>query len=159
MKKFFLSMAVIAIFAIGFTASDDTSTSENKQEAQKEVQEQQPAQKPDFLGTYAIRDNAGLTYHFTFNEDGTVKIVINPDIENGSHTTFTGKWQDCRKEKFGLQVCYDDTDRIPAIQFPYGIHSGALDKCAYFCDGYYYPDFSTCDGKKTGWRVEYTKIN
>lgn len=157
MKKYFMTMAVMAIFAIGFAASDDTSTSENKNEAQKEVQEKQPTQKPDFLGTYAVRDKAGLTYHFTFNEDRTVKIVLSPDIPNGSHTTLTGRWKETGKH--GLQLCYDDVDRIPAVEFPNGIHrGGAMDACAYFCDGYYYPDFFTCDDKIAGWRVEYTKI-
>ena len=159
MKKYYLTLLVMAIFAIGFAASDEDSSSSFSTQSENQVTEQKPVQKPDFLGTYEVRDKAGLTYHFTFNENGTVTIVINPDIATSEHTTLTGKWQDCRKENYGLQVCYDDTDRLPGIYFPNGIHRGAFDNCAYFCGGYYYPDWSTCDGKKTGWRLEYSKIN
>lgn len=157
MKKHYLTLLVMVIFAVGFAASDEDSSSSSSTQSQKQVTEQKPAQKPDFLGTYEVRDKAGLTYHFTFNEDRTVTIVINPDIATSEHTTLTGRWDTTRD--YGLQLCYDDTDRLPGIYFPNGIHRGALDKCAYFCKGYYYPDFTTCDGKKSGWRVEYTKIN
>lgn len=152
MKKYLFTYLVMAIFAIGFAASDETS-SPSSTENEEKVQEQKPAPKPDFLGTYVVKDKAGLTYKYIFKENGTVDIIIN------SALTVTGKWKDCRKENCGLQICFDDIDKIPAIQFPYGIHSEAMDKCAYFCEGYYYPDFFTCDDRKEGWRVEYTKID
>lgn len=162
MKKYYLTLAVMAIFAIGFSASDDESSESSSEETSKEqVEEQQPAPapKPDFLGTYEVRDKAGLMYHFILKEGGTVDIIINPHIEHGEHLTLTGKWKDCRKQNCGLQICYDDSERIPALCFPNGRHNSSMDKCAYLCEGYYYPDFFTCDDRKGGWRVEYTKIN
>lgn len=154
MRKYLLTMAVIVVFAIGFAASDDSSSSSST--SSEEVQK--PAQKPDFLGTYEIKDNAGIVYHFVLNEDGTVKIIFNPDIEHGRHYTLTGKWKDCRKYHSGVQIEYDDIDRIPAIRFPNGIHADWSDKCAYLRDGFYYPDFFTCDKKNADWRLKYTKI-
>lgn len=77
MRKYYLSIAVLALFAIGFSASDEeSSSSENKtEETEQQVQEtkQQPKKNPleNFVGTYNLYDDNGNTGEtITVSDDG-----------------------------------------------------------------------------------------
>ncbi len=54
MRKYFMTMAVIAVFAIGFTASDDTSSSTTSETTKVQEPEKNPNEK--FVGTYVLYD-------------------------------------------------------------------------------------------------------
>lgn len=56
MKKCYLTMIVMALFAIGFTASDDSK------EAEK------------LVGNYVVKDSKGTTWYFSFTEKNKVTI-------------------------------------------------------------------------------------
>lgn len=76
MKKYLLSLSVVALFAIGFTASDETETpsSVENSEASSETQpEKQPEKNPleNFIGKYTLYDNDGnKAYPYVVAEDG-----------------------------------------------------------------------------------------
>ena len=153
MKKYYLTLLVIAIFAVGFISSDEDSSSSSSTENQEQVQGQQPP-KPDFLGTYAVRDKAGIVYHFVFKEDGTVDVFGNADNPKIRKLMTTGKWGDERNTKYGLQICYNKR-QIPNLVYPYG---EKVDLCAYICEGYYYPGWAECDDRDEAYRLEAIKI-
>ena len=64
MKKYFYSMVVMAIFAIGFAASGDEGGSDER------------------CGTYKIVDKSGSVFHLTLKEDesGTMTTESNEEI-------------------------------------------------------------------------------
>ena len=155
MKKYFWTMAVIAVFAIGFAASDDESSSSSSTDSEKK---EKVEEKPSFLGTYEVKDKAGILYHFIIKENEKVEIIVNPDIVNGSHTTFTGKWYDERSVGGEVQICYDDIERMPGITYPNGIDTDLGANCPQICKGYLYSSWMNLDKKKSGWRLEAKKI-
>ncbi len=63
--KYLYSLAVIALFAFGFSASDDDTV------------------PPEFLGTYTGSDYHGTSWKFTFNEDKTMTAEGNGNIYYG----------------------------------------------------------------------------
>lgn len=154
MRKYYFTLIVMAVFAFGFTASDDSSsTSSSYQEQPKEKQ------KPPFLGTYELKDRAGILYHFILKEDESVEIIVNPDIEYGKHNKFWGKWWDRRHYGNNIQIQYGDVERMPGITFPNGIPSGVGTSCPQICDGYFYSDYFSFEKKREGWRLPIKKIN
>lgn len=77
MRKIFLTMAVMALFAIGFAASDDTdSLTSNETTKVQKVQEEQEVQKPKknpkekFAGTYVVYDDMHSGNEVFVTEDG-----------------------------------------------------------------------------------------
>lgn len=113
MKKYFLTMATVALFAIGFAASDEEESSssesstpqtEQKQETeaerqareQKEKEESNPTAK--FVGTYQVYDDDGGKQfsHFKVTEDGRfcksiIKITLDEGRKNTSEYDVLGK--------------------------------------------------------------------
>ena len=152
MRKYYLTLIVIAVFAFGFAASDDSSsTSSSYQE--------QPKQKPPFLGTYELKDRAGILYHFILKEDESVEIIVNPDIDHGSkNNKFWGKWWDERSAGGEVQIQYGDIERMPGITFPNGIPTGVLSNCPQICNGYFYSDWEQLKKRREGWRLPIKKI-
>ena len=85
MKKYFCSMFVLAFFAIGFTASDETETTKDSVQEKEEVteketkEESQPKEDPDvqhFVGDYIYsyyigNTNAKLYFKISLKSDGT----------------------------------------------------------------------------------------
>ena len=61
MKKYFLTMVVMAIFAIGFAASDDSSSSSDPQEQESPADKQQEVKEKAY--------NAGYEDGFTFGPE------------------------------------------------------------------------------------------
>ena len=60
MKKYLFTMAVMAVFAIGFTASDEEQNSSNSSSSnQTEKEESNPYER--FVGTYTLYDDYGGT--------------------------------------------------------------------------------------------------
>ncbi len=55
MRKFFMTMAVMAVFAIGFAASDDTSSSTSSETTTVQEPKKNPIEK--FVGTYVMYDD------------------------------------------------------------------------------------------------------
>ena len=94
MKKYFYSMLVLAVFAIGFTASDETKASKDSEEEmteekvrEKTSEESQPKENPDvqhFVGdyfySYFIGDtNAKMYFKLSLKSDG--KFTLEPTNE------------------------------------------------------------------------------
>ena len=153
MRKYYLTLIVMAVFAFGFAASDDSSSSSSSyQEQPKEKQ------KPPFLGTYELKDRAGILYHFILKEDESVEIIVNPDIEYGKHNKFWGKWWDERSVGGEVQIQYGDIEHMPGITFPNGISAGALSNCPQICNGYFYSDWEQLKKRREGWRLPIKKI-
>lgn len=66
MKKYLFTMVVMAIFAIGFAASDEDSSSNSESSSTSTEQEQEPQTKEEkkdpianFVGNYTLYDNDG----------------------------------------------------------------------------------------------------
>ncbi len=151
MRKYYLSLIVMAIFAFGFAASDDSSSSSYQEKPKEKV-------KPPFLGTYELRDRAGILYHFILKEDESVEIIVNPDIENGKHNKFWGKWWDERSAGGEVQIQYGDVERMPGITFPNGISTSWLSGCPQIYNGYFYSDYEQLKKRREGWRLPIKKI-
>lgn len=154
MKKYYLTIAVMAIFAIGFAASDEESTESSSTTSNEQIEKQKPAPKPDFLGTYSIKDMTGNVYEFELNEDRTVNIYSHPNNPEYRKLWITAKWKDERGTGYGAQIQYDQY-HIPNFVFQYGEKASI---CAYLLDGYYYPDFFTADDRDEYYRLQATKI-
>ena len=152
MRKYYLTLVVMAIFVIGFAASDDSSSSST--ESKEQIQEQKPADKPNFLGTYSIKDRTGNVFEFELKEDRTVNVYSHPDNPEYRKLWITAKWNDERGTGFGVQIQYNKY-HIPNFVFQYGEKTST---CAYILDGYYYPDFFTADERDEYYRLQATKI-
>lgn len=71
MRKYFFTMVVMAVFAIGFAASDEESSSSSSSTEQSQAKEESnPYEK--FVGKYVLYDDEGRTsfFHFKVNEKG-----------------------------------------------------------------------------------------
>lgn len=157
MRKYFFTVAVITIFAIGFAASDESSSSSSSTSKEEKSQVEE---KPYFLGTYEVRDKAGIVYHFILKENRQVDIIVNPDIEYGKHEKFTGQWYDQRDNghQGEFQVCFSDHTRFPGILYPNGMYREFTAHCPNFSGGYIYADYEKQWKRDVGWRLEARKI-
>lgn len=117
MKKYYLTMAVMAIFAIGFSASDeDNSSSETKAEKVEQVQEvqQQPQKNPleNFIGTYHTYDTFGHTGNGILVVDDGRFFYQNGDGSN----TLCGKIDPISDKAFSVYLSKDfygfDGDKV-----------------------------------------------
>lgn len=79
MRKYFMTMAVIAIFAIGFAASDDTSSSTSSETTKVQEPKKNPNEK--FAGTYVMYDDTSSGNEVFVTEDGRL-FYKNPDGSN-----------------------------------------------------------------------------
>ena len=161
MKKYFLTMATVALFAVGFAASDEEENSSNssndsskpqteqKQEQKKESQEVQSEQKQEnsFLGTYEVTDVTGCKVTLNINEDETVT----GSNEYGSN--FYGSWTG--PTGVGIIINFAETK-------PYLIFEGGKDKYMlpvfYLRDGWIYTGGENASAKNPKWRLKVTKI-
>ena len=69
MKKYFLTMAVMAIFIIGFAASDEDSSSSTDSEV-KTVEERKKNPIEKFVGTYVVYDGNTSGNEMFVTDDG-----------------------------------------------------------------------------------------
>jgi hypothetical protein len=161
MKKYFLTMATVALFAVGFAASDEEENSSNssndsskpqteqKQEQKKESQEVKSEQKQEnsFLGTYEVTDVTGCKVTLNINEDETVT----GSNEYGSN--FYGSWTG--PTGVGIIINFAETK-------PYLIFEGGKDKYMlpvfYLRDGWIYTGGENASAKNPKWRLKVTKI-
>jgi hypothetical protein len=161
MKKYFLTMATVALFAVGFAASDEEENSSNssndsskpqteqKQEQKKESQEVKSEQKQEnsFLGTYEVTDVTGCKVTLNINEDETVT----GSNEYGSN--FYGSWTG--PTGVGIIINFAETK-------PYLIFEGGKDKYMlpvfYLSDGWIYTGGENASAKNPKWRLKVTKI-
>ena len=73
MKRYLFTMAVMAVFAIGFTASDEEQNSSNSSSSnQTEKEESNPYER--FVGKYVLYDDEGRNsfYHFKVDIKGNL---------------------------------------------------------------------------------------
>ena len=59
MRKYFFTMATVALFAIGFSASDEEESSNSSSSSSTPQTEQK--QEESILGTYEVTDKVGCT--------------------------------------------------------------------------------------------------
>lgn len=163
MKKYFLTMATIALFAVGFAASDEEENSSNssndsskpqteqKQEQKKESQEVKSEQKQEnsFLGTYEVTDKSGRKVTLNINEDETV--TGSDDI----YPPYYGSWTGPTSEGIIIITFAEDNK-------PYLIYEGGEDNHAlgvlYLRDGWIYTGGDNAHAKNPRWRLKVTKI-
>ena len=68
MRKYFMTMAVMAVFAIGFAASDDTSSSTSSETTTVQEPKKNPMEK--FVGTYVMYDHSSSGNEVFVTDDG-----------------------------------------------------------------------------------------
>lgn len=77
MKKYFWTLSVMALFAIGFAASDeDETTSNSNSEQELRQKEEEPAKKNAIVGTYKTTDEVGKSVKIDLNEDKRGTIIV-----------------------------------------------------------------------------------
>ena len=108
MKKYFMTMAVMAFFAIGFSASnEDNSSSETNAEKVEQAQEvqQQPQKNPleNFIGTYHTYDTFGNTGNGILVVDDGRFFYKNGDDSN----TLCGKIDPISDKAFSVYLSKD----------------------------------------------------
>lgn len=92
MKKYFWTLSVMALFAIGFAASDeDETTSNSNSEQELRQKEEEPAKKNAIVGTYKTTDEVGKSVKIDLNEDKTGTILV--QYFDGTSGTFYCSWE------------------------------------------------------------------
>lgn len=132
MKKYLFSMVVMAIFAIGFVASDDEGGSNERSDER--------------CGTYKIVDESGSVFHLTLKEDKSGTITT------ASNSTYYCSWVG---DGFSHSIRITISDK-PAIAFPGGVDEKSL-WCYGLKDGYLYRE-DAVDAKNPNWRLKAEKI-
>ncbi len=130
MKKYFYSMVVMAIFAIGFAASGNEGGSDEK------------------CGTYKIVDKSGSVFHLTLNED-----------ESGTITTASNSTYYCSWYVDGINHCIiiNFSDEMPTIAFPGGTNNNVLwTHCLK--NGFFYRGEDALSANNPNWRLKAEKI-
>lgn len=172
MKKYLFSMLTLALFAVGFAASEDDSSTTSTNDSQttsvnekptastndskvKPVNdsptEQKKEKKKSFLGTYEVTDKVGCTFRITLNEDETATITG----VRGENKTFYGSWTNFSIYKAGIALQFSGS--TPLLYFEGGDNRGKGDYC-FLNDGWFYSDMSASQAKNPDWRLKATKI-
>lgn len=155
MRKYYLTLIVIAVFAFGFAASDDSSSPSSSSTTNYEQKEEQPKVNMSLVGTYEAIDDRNIPVHFVLKKDGTAE-SFNP--RNRDMFTYYARWEEVRG---GIQICYNDANKQPKVEYPYGYsHDHRFDftgRCCFISGGYLYPDFTTFDKREEGWRIRIVK--
>ena len=98
MKKYFLSILTLALFLIGFAASNSTSAP----------------------GTYEVTDKVGNTWRIIIKKDKTATVTNVKDDENVIYC----KWRDLRSLSGGICVMFHNS--YPPIVFEGGMLNGSF---------------------------------
>lgn len=156
------TIAILALFTIGFAASDDSSTSkrqktnvEQESEADSQAREEpeeagsQQRKQNSFLGTYEITDKVGCTIHLTLNEDGTATITG----VKGEGVTYYCTWEDYRDIDYGIKIIFSD-------EKPYLVYDNGVGDSYHVTlkDGWLYAENTKAIAKNPQWRLKATKI-
>lgn len=152
MKKYLFTMVVMAIFAIGFAASDESNSSKNEQQKEKE----EPKVNMALVGTYeATIYGNNAPFHIILKKDGTAESYY----PRNHQQTFYGHWEE---DSGGIKIEYKNQNNRPDVRFPFGMSwdkrfmfSGSF----YIHGGYLYPDINTFWDRDEGWRIPIKKIN
>ena len=123
------TIAILALFAVGFAASDEESNS-------------------DVTGTYQVTDEMGQTLILNLKEDKTATATIK---EEGK--TYYCTWRDFRNIDHGIEIYF--SDEKPYLVYDNGSSNNsyvALDK------GWLYEDETKLQAQNPGWRLKATKI-
>lgn len=153
MKKVLLSTFVMALFAIGFSASDEEESSNGSSSSENQTEQKQ---ENSFLGTYEVTDKVGCTIRITLKEDETATVT---GIK-GNKTTYYCSWRDFTETYGGIEVWYNDD--VPYLVFEGGDNSTKNLVNAGGCitpDGWYYVTTEEAKAKNPKWRLKAKKIN
>ena len=149
MRKYFFTMATVALFAIGFSASDEEESSNSSSSSSTPQTEQK--QEESILGTYEVTDKVGCTIRITLNEDETATITG----VRGEGVTYYCTWKDKTFVKAGFEIRFSD-------EKPYLVYDGGADtnklSSIYLNDGWLYSDYKKSKAKNPQWRLKATKI-
>ena len=153
MKKYILSIFTIALFAVGFVASDEEESANNTNKEQKqETKEKVEEKKEDnIFGTYEVTDKEGTTLLITLNEDESATVKI-----KGSGKTYYCYWRDYRSIKDGISVSFEGGKERPIPVFEGGIDEHSLNWIIK--DGWLYSYYDTARANNPEWRLKATKI-
>ncbi len=137
MKKYYLSLFVMTLFAIGFAASDDS------EEAAK------------LVGNYVVQDSKGTTWHFNFTEDHQVTIKSNGMSDDDM---YYGTWG---AQVGGGWLCTLDFLSFhagnPPIEFPNGCISSMGERIEVSDEGWIYNGWENLKAKNPKARLKMTK--
>jgi len=160
MKKYLFTILTLALFAVGFAASDEeesaSSSNEQKQEQNvKSKEEQKEEEKSNVSGTYEVTDKVGCTIRITLKEDGTATITG----VRGEDVTYYCTWIDqSYSEKRTALIEFPDRTKLPYLVFDGGTTAKVIkDWYALGKDGYlYYNVFPETNNPE--WRLPVKKI-
>lgn len=151
MKKYFWTLSVMALFAIGFAASDEDETTSNS----SLKQEEKPIKKKNtIVGTYEATDKIGCTMRITLKEDGTATITG----VRGENVTYYCTWSDQSYYKNRLAiVVFSDPAKRPYLIFEGGTTAVFRDCLFLSKDGYLYYNVHP-ETNNPEWRIPCKKI-
>lgn len=131
MKKYILSILTLALFAIGFAASDEDEATNSS----------------NITGTYKVTDKIGQTFTITLKEDRTATFEGNGIISHCS-------WSEDIWNSGAFSLTFSDDP--PALVF-----NGGIAETMYIPevkDGWLYYDFTARDAKNPNRRLKITKV-
>lgn len=150
MKKYILSIFTIALFAVGFAASDEENSSGSSNEQEQTVKEE----KSNIPGTYEVKDKVGCTIRITLKEDGTATITG----VRGENVTYYCTWHDQSYHKNRMAIIeFSDFDKRPYLFFDGGTTEKFSDCCFLSKDGWFYYSVLP-ETNNPEWRLKATKI-
>ncbi|MDO4200535.1 MAG: hypothetical protein Q4D25_00170 [Bacteroidales bacterium] len=137
MKKTFLTLLAMIVFAIGFVASysDDSSNNGNS----SNTNEESPT------GTYYVTDKANQKYVIRLKDDNTASIEY-------SGVTMYGEWDQWYNKEIHFFFSYDET---PTLMYEGGNAKSTFDPV--ICDGWFYPSEVAKNAKNPNLRLSITK--
>ena len=137
MKKYYLTMIVMALFAIGFAASDDSEVAEK------------------LVGNYVVQDSKGTTWYFNFTEDNKVTIkskeMSDDDMYYGSWGAQIGGGWLCTLNFISFHA------GNPPIEFPNGCISSRGERIEVSDEGWIYNGSDNLKAKNPNARLKMTK--
>jgi len=150
MKKYFLTMTVMALFAIGFAASDEDESTNGSSSSSEQTELEQ---KPSFLGTYEVTDKVGQTMLLTLNADETGTATI-----KGESVTYYCSWRDDSDIGRGLLIDFPSgVGERPNLVYEGGTDEFGTVGC-YLKDGWFYSGSDNVKSNNPRWRLKATKI-
>ena len=155
MKKYFYTMLSLALFAVGFAASDEeeSASSSNEQRQKQAKVEKKEEKKSNIPGTYEVTDKVGCTIRITLKEDETATITG----VRGENVTYYCTWidQSYYKNRMAL-IEFSDLNKIPYLVFDGGTGKYSS-TCFLSKDGWFYWDVLP-ETNNPEWRLPAKKI-
>lgn len=137
MKKYFMTVATVALFAIGFAASDDSEVAEK------------------LVGNYVVQDSKGTTWYFVFTDNNKVTVkskgMSDDDMYFGNWSAQIGGGWLCSLSFLSFHA------GNPPIEFPNGCISSNGETIEVSDEGWIYNGSDNLKAKNPSARLKMTK--